>query len=648
MKPSKQKTPNNKLITGRISINSRGVGFVSHEKLKDDVRIEPEHVNTALHGDEVEIVYKKEGSEFFGKVLKVIKRARTTFVGTVEKRDSGFFLIPDDKRMYAPPYIENATEDLLGKKIQIQIGEWTNPNMPPSGKIIKVLGVKGDNNVEMESIVLEKGLAFDFPEEVQREAEKIGENAAISAAEIAARRDFRSIPTFTIDPADAKDFDDALSVEILSDKKWRVGVHIADVSHYVRPGTALDREAVKRGCSIYLVDRTIPMLPHILSDNLCSLNENEEKLTFSAVFTIEEMRPKHFTVTDRWFGKTVIRSHKRFSYEIAQKTLDAGNGEHFKELNVLKEIARFLRAEKFKKGAIEFEQDEVKFELDSQGKPIRVYKKQRLETHKLVEEWMLLANREVAELIFKAKAGKGSHPFIYRIHDLPDRERMTELSIFVRALGYELPIPAKGHSVTAKDLNALLKKIEGKAEESLIRTAAIRSMQKAIYSTDNIGHFGLAFPYYTHFTSPIRRYPDLLVHRMLEAYLKQKNIDPKEIENLEKLARSSTDREIAAADAERTSIKLKQVEFMMTKIGQEFAGVISGVTEWGLYLEEKETKAEGLVRLRDLGDDYYELDAKNYRIVGRKTKKKYTLGDQVRFRITGVDVERKTLDFTLL
>ncbi len=634
---------------GKISINSRGVGFVGADNLKTDVRIEMADLNCALPGDTVEVSFKKEKDEITGRVLKIITRNKVNFVGTLEIRDANLFLNVDDKRVYTPiilPFTSSSeAKTNAGKKAYVEMTKWNDPRAMPEGKILKIIGDKGENNAEMESIVLDKGLAIDFPESVVKEANTIGATIAILQEEIARREDFRKILTMTIDPADAKDFDDAISVETVSDKKWRVGVHIADVSHYVLPHTALDKEASERGCSIYLVDRTIPMLPNILSDNLCSLNPNEDKLTFSAIFIIEETTPNHYAITDRKFKKTVICSAKRFTYEEAQKVIDNG-GIHQKELLILRKIARFLRDEKFKKGAIDFDTDEVRFELDKLGKPIRVYKKERLETHKIVEEWMLLANRAVAEYIFGlTMKGKLNKPFLYRIHDIPNEERIKNLQIFVRSFGHELVVGKKG--VNAKSLQALITKIKGSAEEGLIKTAVLRSMAKAIYSVDNIGHFGLAFEHYTHFTSPIRRYPDTLVHRFLEKHLHGEDITNNELVELDRHANHSTDQEIKASEAERASIKLKQVEFMQNKVGQEFFGTISGVTEWGFYIEEKETKAEGLVKMRDLKDDFYELDEKNYRIVGRKKKRKFTLGDQIKFKITGADIERRTLDFAI-
>ncbi|MEK7170098.1 MAG: VacB/RNase II family 3'-5' exoribonuclease [Patescibacteria group bacterium] len=478
------------------------------------------------------------------------------------------------------------------------------------------------------------------------------------------RRDFRDVILFTIDPANAKDFDDAISFREIPHRKhhitnkelYEVGVHIADVSHYVREGTALDREARERGTSVYLVDRTIPMLPHAISNDLCSLNPDVDRLAFSAVFEMD----KNGRVHNRWFGKSVIHSRKRFTYETAQEVIDRASprtilgserivlGDFTRALTTLNAIAKKLRAQKTKEGAIDFEQDEVGFELDEKGHPIRVFKKKRLDTHKLIEEFMLLANREVARFFDQAsKQSGGKISFIYRTHDVPDREKLEQLGIFVRALGHELPI-RKDASVSGKDLQALFSAIEGHASESLIKTAAIRSIAKAMYSTANIGHFGLAFEYYTHFTSPIRRYPDLLVHRSLLSILERHTLDPQKFARLERMASDATQKEIAAAEAERESIKLKQVEYMKERVGKEFEGVISGVTEWGIYVEEKETRSEGMAKLRDLHDDYYVLDQQNYAVVGQKTKKKYSLGDTVRFKVMGADVERKTLDYRIV
>ena len=533
----------------------------------------------------------------------------------------------------------------VGQKVLVKISQWNKNENNPNGEIIQILGAAGEHNTEMESILYEKGFEINFPEPVETEAIKLEKTEKpIPESEIAKRTDFRNTTTFTIDPKDAKDFDDAISIKSLHNGNFEIGVHIADVSHYVREKSFLDAEAQKREFSVYLVDRTIPMLPEVLSNDICSLNPNEEKLTFSAVFEMTN----HGKIISKWFGKTIIKSNKRFTYELAQESLNNINGEYHKELETLNEIAKKLRRDKTIHGAIDFEQDEVAFELDDNGKPIRIYKKARLDTHKLVEEYMLLANKEVAEFIYKAyKKTNSDSPFIYRIHDLPDNDKISALSIFVKALGYELVVE-KNKGIKAIDLQNLFKQIEGKAEESMIKTAAVRSMAKAIYSTKNIGHFGLAFEFYTHFTSPIRRYPDLLVHRLLEKHLKDEKLPRSEWIKYEKISADATEKEIRAAEAERDSKKYKQIEYMQDKVGQVFDGTITGVTEWGVYVEEKETRAEGMVKIRDLGDDYYILDQKNYCIVGEKTKKKFSLGDQVKFKITSASLEKKAIDCLLV
>ncbi|MDO8482444.1 MAG: ribonuclease R [bacterium] len=656
--PKRQKNQKSKETsqtkTGIIRITGKGMGFVELPETEEDILVEAEQLNTALNRDEVEItiLQKRVKDRTAGKVLKIIKRAKREFVGTLEHENGQLFLIPDDKKVYKDiAIIGGVTPEAKDNiKALVEMLEWTDPRKSPEGKIIKIIGKKGVHDVEMAAIVLEKGFDTEYPEEVLREAEAVSKQTNISPAEIAKRRDFRQTLTFTIDPVDAKDFDDAISFKKLPNGNFEIGVHIADVSHYVREHTALNREALKRGFSVYLVDRTIPMLPEALSNVVCSLNPNEDRLTFSAVFELDN----NGHIKNRWFGKTVIHSAKRFSYESAQEILDGHHpaiglqdGAHLVEaLQTLNAIAKKLRAEKFKKGAIDFEQDEVRFELGENGRPLRIYKKERLDTHKLVEEYMLLANKEVAEFIFKARAKKQSdEPFIYRIHDLPDRERIANLGIFVKALGHNLHL-SKG-TVSAKDLTMLFEQIGGRAEESMIKTAAVRSMAKAIYSTTNIGHFGLSFEYYTHFTSPIRRYADLLVHRILFHHLNGTSIPANEWHSYEKMARENSEQEIAAAEAERDSKKLKQVEYMSERVGQVFNGIISGVTDWGMYIEEKETRCEGMIKLRDLGDDYYILDEKNYCLIGEKTKKKYSLGDTIKFKVSGADVERKTLDYSL-
>ena len=636
-----------KNIRGIISTTGKGVGYINDEKnpFPEDIEIQTGFLNTALNGDEVEVILHPhtKGTRQSGEVVKIIKRAKDTFVGVLECSKNLCFLVADDRKMYVDIFVQKGNNEIkTGVKAQVKIIKWDKSQKNPQGEILKILGEKGEHNVEMESIVLEKGFDIKFPAEVEKDAEKIENNKKITQEEIAQRKDFRNTLTFTIDPFDAKDFDDAISFKKLGGNRFEIGVHIADVSHYVIPNTTLDKEALSRGCSIYLVDRTIPMLPEVLSNDVCSLNPNEDKLTFSAVFVMDTEGVVH----ERWFGKTIINSNKRFTYENAQESIDK-NGEYSKELQILNGIAKKLQEEKFKAGAIEFEQDEIKFKLDENFKPIGVYKKARLDTHKLVEEYMLLANREVAKYIYdsiKKKGGK-SIASIYRIHDIPDREKIENLAILVKALGYELPIKKNG--VSQQDINALLKKVEGKAEEGLVKTAAIRSMAKAIYSVDNVGHFGLAFEYYTHFTSPIRRYPDLLVQRILEAHLSGAKMGDKEFVQYSHIAQKSTEREIAAAEAERASKKYKQVEYMMEKVGQSFMGIISGVTEWGIYVEEEETRSEGMIKLRDMTDDFYVLDKKKYAIIGTKTGKKYQLGDKIKFKVKAADLDKKILDYIL-
>lgn len=679
------------LVTGIISTTQKGAGFVDlpeksgskrskAEIREDSIYIDVGKLNTALNGDTVEVKVKsqiKDGEKKKeGEVVSIIERARKNYVAVIKFEKNQCLALADDRRMYTNIMLsgDEAKKVKEDDKVYLSLLPWTDPNKLPEGKVIRVLGKKGVNDVEMESIVLESGFEVGFPEGVEKEAESIGQAEKVtSKEEIAARRDFRDVLTFTIDPFDAKDFDDAISFRALSSGKvdeignaeqlYEIGIHIADVSHYVRPGTALDKEAVKRGCSIYLVDRTIPMLPEVLSNDLCSLKPHEDKLCFSAVFIMDAQGKVH----ESWFGKTIINSTYRFTYETAQAAIEGtidnmdkySSGfqkkedalpalQYGKQLVTLNNIAKLLQKEKFSKGAIEFEQEEIKFKLDENGKPIGVYAKERFDAHKLVEEYMLLANREVAKYIFHSIKRKGPKDTgaIYRIHDVPDREKMINLSVFVKALGYDLK--TKDGEVTAKDFNNLLNQIEDTPHESLIRTAAIRSMQKAIYSTKNIGHFGLAFDFYTHFTSPIRRYPDLLVHRILHKHLKNEPFKDTEFAVLDKIAASSTEREIDAADAERSSKKLKQVEYMSSRIGQTFTGTISGVTKWGIYVEENATKSEGMIGFRNLGDDFFNFDPKTYCVSGEKTKKKYTLGDQITFKVMAADLDKKTLDFGLV
>ncbi len=663
-------------ITGRISTTRKGAGYIDDpDPRKDSIYIEENTLNTAMNGDMVEVKVAQKNIRGVktpvGQILKIVERAKDTFVGIVTIVNNEYIVIPDDKKAYFYFLLVGENLKNLNKddKVYIKFLSWTDTKDKPKATLIKVLGKKGVNNVEMESIVLEKGFEVGFPKAVEKEAESIEKNERIiTAEEIKKRRDIRGTQTFTIDPFDAKDFDDAISFKKIDSGpnagKYEIGVHIADVSHYVREGGALDKEAVKRGCSIYLVDRTIPMLPEVLSNDVCSLNPQEDKLSFSAMFIMNEKGD----VLERWFGRTVMNSTHRFTYETAQAVIDgepskvekyskgiqvtasAEKGMQYREpLLTLNKLAKSLQKEKFSKGAIEFDTQEIKFRLDSNGKPIGVYAYERLDTHKLVEEFMLLANREVAKYVFDQikKKGKRDTGAIYRIHDAPDKDKIKSLALFVKALGFDLRADKDG-VVTAHNLNDLLDQIEGKPQENLIRTAILRSMQKAVYSTKNVGHFGLAFDFYTHFTSPIRRYPDLLVHRVLAKHLHDEPFGDKDIIAFQHIAESSTRREIAASEAERESKKLKQVEYMSERLNIVFEGTITGVTKWGMYVEENESKSEGMIGMRALGDDYFAFNEKSYSIIGEKTGKVYTLGDKVKFKAIAADLDKKTLDYMLV
>lgn len=630
---------------GEIKVTGKGVGYFPIQNSEEDFEISPENIGTALNRDIVKIEDLKK--TLFGrkqaKVVEIINRHKYEFVGRIEKDINGFFLVPDDKRFYRDIYIspdlaKNATH---GDKAQVKLLNWIDPVKSPSGEVLRVIGRANEHNAEMEAIVYDSGFEINFPDDVEAEARAWKERFK-KEDQLIARKDFRDRTTFTIDPIDAKDFDDAISFKDMDNGDFEIGIHIADVSHFVGINTSLDKEARKRGTSVYLVDRTIPMLPEILSNDLCSLNPNEDKYAFSAVFILN----KSGIVKERWFGKTLINSNKRFTYEEAQEILDSGNGLFAKELKILNEIAYKLREEKFKKGAIDFESEEIKFELDEKGKPIRVIRKIRKDAHKLIEDFMLLANKEVAMHMHTNGDKNGLATFVYRVHEAPNRERIINLATFVKALGFELK--NKDGETTAEDISKMLRSIEGSPAEMLIKTATVRSMSKAIYSTLNIGHFGLAFDYYTHFTSPIRRYPDLMVHRLLYRLIIGGMVEQDEITKYKKLCDESSERELEAAEAERASIKYKQVEYMENRINEEFDAIISGVSEWGVYVEDTETKAEGMIRIKDMNDDYYELNEKLYAVVGKSSGKKYSLGDKVRVRLTKADIERKTLDFVLV
>lgn len=634
-------------------IRGKGTGFMNHPDLTEDIVIEKSNLGVALDGDIVEVSFTvptQKDARAEGKVMRVISRARNEIIGTIKQRVpsdlSSLYLQPDNHRIHVRPTIATEAAVHLGMKVAVTITDWTNGSIEPVGTIVDVLGRAGDHETEMRAIIRSGGFAVDFPDAVARAAEAIHEGREkifADAIKDPKRRDFRGVTTMTIDPVDAKDFDDALSIQTLPSGNIEVGIHIADVSHYVREGEPIDDEAVERGTSIYLVDRVIPMLPEVLSNDLCSLRPNEDRLAFSAVF---ELTPQA-EVVNAWYGQTIIHSDKRFSYEEAQAVLDTKNGPFLDELTTLMTLGRILRKERYKEGAIAFEQPEVKFELDEAGRPLRVYAKVRTETMLMIEDFMLLANREVATYIYDLSRDSGRDlAFIYRIHDTPNLEKIEDLSIFLRALGYEFATH-KG-TVTAKNINKLLSEIEGKPEANLIKTATIRSMAKAIYSTKNIGHFGLAFKFYTHFTSPIRRYPDLMVHRLLRRHLDGSPIKGQEQTRYEALAIKSSQREAEAVSAERDSIKFKQVEYMQSRVGTTFAGVITGVSDWGVYVQDRESLAEGMVRLAAIKGDYFEHFAAQYCVKGQKTGKIYRLGDEVTIKLVRVLTDERQLDFEII
>ncbi len=647
---------------GPIVITRTGKGFFTYDANEEDLFIPGEALGGAFPGDIVEV--KETGTSFDprtrakrknGAVVRVVHRSREKFVGKLIEDEQGPLLIPDWKKMYVP-FIPKGDNLPIGNKVVLAFGGWEKGEPYPWGTVEEVIGLAGVHDVEMRALALSQGFSSDFPPGVVAEAKKLEDTGEALIAQEAAsakvwdgvpsegvRRDFRGITTFTIDPVDAKDFDDALSVRPLENGDIEIGVHIADVSFFVTPGSTIDAEARNRATSVYLVDRTIPMLPHVLSTNFCSLNPNVDRLSMSAVFVLD----KEANVKSRWFGETLIHSDKRFAYEEAQEVLDRGEGPMFTELTILKDLARKIRTKRIAHGAVEFDTAEVKIELDAEGRPIAVRLKERKETNLLIEDFMLLANVAVAEELSTLGKKHGGKPSIYRVHDAPDSERIVDLSAFLKVMGYDLPTTADGR-VTGPALNALLAKAKGTPEEYLIKTAALRSMAKAIYTTKNIGHFGLAFEFYTHFTSPIRRYPDVLVHRMLKHYVSGKSLPEKAMTEFDALALRSSEREVAAAEAERDSIKMKQVEFLMGRIGEEFTGVISGVTDRGLYVELDETRADGMVRINTIGDDYYTHDQKRYRLVGERTKKQFALGDRVRVRLLAARVVERELDFELV
>ncbi len=626
-------------IVGKVDhVNSR-FAYIISEELEQDAMVNGNKLNGALDGDTVRVrLYgsKKSDKRLEGEVVEIVERGREEFVGRIELSPRFAFVVPDSRKMHHDIFVPNdATLNAKNnEKVIVRITEWPGKNKNPEGKVVRVLGKAGENEAEIHSIMAEFNLPFEFPKGVESQAKRIKDD--ITDEEISKRRDMRGVTTFTIDPADAKDFDDALSLRLLENGHYEIGVHIADVSHYVNTGTMLDKEAVERATSVYLVDRTIPMLPERLSNELCSLRPNEDKLTFAAVFEMDQ----DGQLMKEWFGRTVIHSDRRFTYEEAQERIESLQGDFARELTILNTLALKLRAERFARGAVNFETTEVKFRLDEKGKPLEVIPKVRKDAHKMIEEWMLLANKRVAEyVISKGKTKKKAPTFVYRTHDFPKAEKLEAFSVFARKFGHSL---STEDEAVSNSLNKLLADIEGKPEQNVLETLAIRSMAKAKYTTEPEGHFGLAFNHYTHFTSPIRRYPDVMVHRLLQHYLdggKSANKD-----KYEKLCQQSSDMEKRAADAERASIKYKQVEFMQLQEAKVFDGVVSGVTEWGVYVEITETSCEGMVRLSEIKDDYYEYDEQNYRIIGKSNKKIITLGDKVKVRVINTDIDRRTID----
>ena len=597
----------------------------------------------AMDGDKVKVQLfaKRKGKEPEGEVIEVLESKERVFVGKLQVLKGFAFLVTENKTLANDIFIpkDKLKGGKNGDKAIVRIVEWPEDAKNPLGEVIDVLGKAGQNNAEMHAILAEFGLPYIYPQNVEKTANRISD--VISPEEIARREDFRQVLTFTIDPKDAKDFDDALSARKLENGNWEVGVHIADVTHYVHAESVIDREAFNRATSVYLVDRTIPMLPERLCNQICSLRPNEEKLCFSTIF---EMDNKANVINSR-ICRTVIKSDRRFTYEEAQEVIETGEGDCKEAILALNDLAKQLRDRRFRNGAINFERYEVKFEIDEQGKPLRVYFKESKEANKLIEEFMLLANRTVAEFVGCPPKGKTKKTFVYRIHELPDPDKMQNFATFIRRFGYNLKTEGTKTDVS-KGINHLLDTVQGKPEENLIETVAIRAMQKAKYSTDNVGHYGLAFDYYTHFTSPIRRYPDMMVHRLLERYLAGGRSVIKK--KYEEMCEHCSSMEQVAANAERASIKYKQVEFMSDKLGKVYDGVISGVTEWGLYVELNENKCEGLVPMRDLDDDYYEFDEKNYCLIGRRSKRQYRLGDPITIRVAQANLERKQLDFQLV
>lgn len=640
----KYKAPERTAIaTGTFVRRSNGKNSVITDEDSEAIFVAERNSLHALNGDRVKVhvAARRRGQEPEAEVIEIIEKKEQTFIGVLEVERNVAFLKTDSKFLACDIFIPRSKlkGGKTGDKAIVKITEWPEDSKNPRGEVIDILGKNGDNTTEMHAILAEFGLPYKYPKNVEDAADKIG--AGITPEEISRREDFRGVTTFTIDPKDAKDFDDALSIRRLPNGNTEVGVHIADVTHYVTPNSIIDREAKQRATSVYLVDRTIPMLPEHLCNGICSLRPNEEKLAFSCIFELDD----EAEIKAARIARTVIESDRRFTYEEAQERIETGEGDLQKEINALDKLAKKLRARRFENGSVDFDREEVKFDIDEEGHPTGVYFKVSKDANKLVEEFMLLANRTVAATIGRPAGRRKAKPFVYRIHDVPDETRLHDLALVAATFGYKIKTSGSSAEIN-RSLNKMLADVKGKGEENFLSVLAIRTMAKAVYSTENVGHYGLGFEYYTHFTSPIRRYPDMMVHRLLERYLHGgRSVDAVKLEDE---CKHSSDMEQLAVNAERASIKYKQVEYMMDHIGEEFDGMISGVTEWGIYVELEENHCEGLVPMRDLADDYYDYDEKNYCIRGRRRGTVYRLGDQVRVRVANANLEKKQLDFLLV
>lgn len=642
--PGKYKTlMRSNVATGTFVRRSNGKNSVITDDDKEAIFVAERNSMHALNGDRVKIniAASRKGQEPEAEVIEILEQKEQVFIGTLQVDKTVAFLKTDSKFLACDIFIpkNKLKGGKSGDKAIVQITDWPDDDKNPRGAVVDILGRTGENNAEIHAILAEFGLPYKYPEAVTKAADKIG--GEITPEELAKREDFRKVTTFTIDPKDAKDFDDALSIQRLPNGNWEVGVHIADVTHYVTPGSVIDKEAQSRATSVYLVDRVVPMLPEHLCNGICSLRPNEEKLAFSCILELDD----NANVVNHRIGRTVIESDRRFTYEEAQEVIETGEGDYKEEILTLDRLAKALRAQRFENGSVDFDREEVRFDIDETGHPIDVYFKVSKDANKLIEEFMLLANRTVAATIGKTEKRRKSKAFVYRVHDQPDPIKLTELAGIARTFGYKIKTTGSAAEIN-RSINKMLRDVKGQGEENYLSVLAIRSMAKAIYTTENIGHYGLGFDYYTHFTSPIRRYPDMMVHRLLERYLSGGRSVAHD--KLEEQCNHSSAMEQLAANAERSSIKYKQVEYMRDRLGQEFEGMISGVTEWGLYVELTENKCEGLVPMRELADDYYDFDEKNYCLRGRRRGNTYRLGDMVRIRVANANLDRKQLDFVIV